>query len=83
MDHRGNRRGTVVVTRVAVLRFGDIDDTVMQAENTGERSVEEWREAYEAFYEGCREEIATLIGEPGWRLTDDEPIVVTFFRLAD
>jgi uncharacterized protein YhfF len=83
LDHRGNRRGAVVVTRVSVLPFGEIDDTVMEAENTGERTVEEWRNAYAEFYEGCREEIATLIGEPGWRLTDAEPMVVTFFRVSE
>jgi signal transduction histidine kinase/uncharacterized protein YhfF len=83
LDHRGNRRGAVVVTRVSVLPFGDIDDTVMEAENTGEASVVEWRRAYSEFYEGCREEIATLIGEPGWQLTDEEPMVVTFFRVSE
>lgn len=81
LDHRGNRRGEVVVTRVSVLPFAEIDDAIMEAESTGERSVDEWRAEYEKFYEGCREEIATLIGEPGWRLTPQEPMVVTFFRV--
>ena len=83
LDHRGNKRGEVVVTRVAVLPFADIDDSVMAAESAGEASVEEWRGRYWSFYEGCREEIATLLGEPDWRLTEAEPMVVTFFRLAE
>jgi signal transduction histidine kinase/uncharacterized protein YhfF len=81
MDHRGNRRGEVVVTRVSVLPFGEIDEAIVEAAETGEASVTEWRQMYETFYEGCRDEIATLLGEPGWRLTDEEPMVVTFFRV--
>jgi uncharacterized protein YhfF len=83
LDHRGNRRGEVVVTRVSVLPFGDVDKTVVEAESTGGRTVEEWRQQYVTFYEGCREEVAELIGEPDWQLTDEEPMVVTWFRLPD
>ena len=36
-----------------------------------------------AFYEGCRDEVALLLGEPGWHLTDDEPMVVTWFTRVE
>ena len=38
--------------------------------------------SHRAFYAGCRDEVALLLGEPGWRLTDAEPMVVTSFRPA-
>ena len=42
-------------------------------------TVDEWHALQRAFYDGCRDEVALLLGEPGWRLTDDEPMVVTWF----
>ena len=81
-DHEGNRRAMVEVTRVAVLPFGQIDAAVVSAESAGSASVEEWMAGHRAFYAGCREEVALLLGDPAWRLTDAEPMVVTSFRLA-
>jgi hypothetical protein len=43
---------------------------------------EAWREAQRAYYDRCREQVAALLEEPDWRLTDDEPLVVLRFRLA-
>jgi uncharacterized protein YhfF len=82
-DHHGNRRALVEVTRVAVLPFGQIDSAVVSAESAGTATVEEWMAGHRAFYAGCRDEIAVLLGEPGWRLTDAEPMVITSFRLVD
>jgi uncharacterized protein YhfF len=70
------------VTKVAVMPFGEIDDAVVEGESAGARSVEEWRELQRRFYEGCRDEIAMLFGEPGWRLTADEPMVICWIRLV-
>jgi signal transduction histidine kinase/uncharacterized protein YhfF len=81
-DHHGNRRAVVEVTRVAVLPFGEIDAAVVSAESAGASSLEEWTASHRAFYAGCRDEIALLLGESGWQLTDAEPMVVTSFRLA-
>ena len=81
-DHHGARRCTVEVTRVAVLPFGQIDGAAVSAESAGTATLEEWMESHRAFYEGCREEVALLLGEPGWRLTDAEPMVLTSFRLV-
>jgi signal transduction histidine kinase/uncharacterized protein YhfF len=82
-DHHGTRRAVVEVTRVAVLPFGQIDGAVVSAESAGSASLEEWMASHRAFYAGCRDEVALLLGEPGWRLTDAEPMVVTSFRLAE
>ena len=81
-DHHGTRRAVVEVTRVAVLPFGEIDAAVVTATSAGTTDREEWIASHRAFYAGCRDEIAVLLGEPGWRLTDAEPMVVTTFRLA-
>ncbi len=81
-DHHGNRRAVVEVTRVAVLPFGQVDEDVVTKESAGTRTLEEWLEGHRAFYAGCRDEVALLLGEPGWRLTDAEPMVVTSFRRA-
>jgi signal transduction histidine kinase/uncharacterized protein YhfF len=82
-DHRGARRCEVVVTRVAVLPFGEISEDIMRAESAGAQTLEQWREGYYSFYAGCREHIATLLGEPDWELTEDEPMVITWFRLLE
>jgi signal transduction histidine kinase/uncharacterized protein YhfF len=79
IDHAGHRRGTVEVLRVAELPFSAIGADVAAAD-AGVTTLPEWRERLRAFYDGCRDEIAFLIGEPGWRLTDEEPMVVLFYR---
>jgi signal transduction histidine kinase/uncharacterized protein YhfF len=82
-DHEGNRRALVEVTRVALLPFGQVDASVVSAESAGEKTLEDWVASHRAFYAGCRDEIALLLGEPGWRLTEAEPMVVTSFRLVE
>ena len=46
-------------------------------------TAEEWRAEQRAFYDSCRDEVALLLGEPGWRLTDYEPMVVTWFTRVE
>ncbi len=82
MDHHGHRRAVVEVTRVAVMPFDEIDEAVVTAESAGARSVAEWRGQQRAFYDRCRDEIAMLIGEPGWRLTEEEPMIICSIRLV-
>jgi signal transduction histidine kinase/uncharacterized protein YhfF len=82
VDTGGRRRATVEVTRVAVLPFGQLDADVVSAESAGTATLEHWLASHREFYAGCRDEIALLLGEPGWRLTDAEPMVVTSFRLT-
>src|SRR4051812_5411882 len=81
IDHAGGRRGTVEVQRVIELPFSEIGPEVVAADGAA-TSVEEWRARHRAFYDGCRDEVAFLIGEPGWRLAEEEPMVVLFYRYA-
>jgi uncharacterized protein YhfF len=65
-----------------VLPFGQLGEDVVSAESAGTATVEEWLAGHREFYAGCGDEIALLLEEPGWRLTDAEPMVVTSFRLT-
>ena len=79
LDHAGRRRGAVEVLRVVELPFSEVGEDVVAADDSV-ASVTEWRAGHRAFYDGCRDEVAFLIGEPGWRLTDEEPMIVLFYR---
>jgi signal transduction histidine kinase/uncharacterized protein YhfF len=79
LDASGARRASVEVVRVTVVPFIAVDDEVVAASEAGVDTAEEWRALQRVFYDGCRAEVALLLGEPGWRLTDDEPMVVTWF----
>jgi uncharacterized protein YhfF len=81
-DHRGRRYCSVVVTHTSVMPFHLVDDTLATLAMGEPTTVAEWRANRFAFYEGCRDEIAVLLSEPDWRLTDTEPVVVTHFKLA-
>jgi signal transduction histidine kinase/uncharacterized protein YhfF len=83
MDHRDRRWGTVEVVRILVVPFGQIDHDVVDPDTAGIPSIEEWRADQRSFYDGCRDETAVLLGEPGWRLTDEEPMVIVWFRLVE
>jgi signal transduction histidine kinase/uncharacterized protein YhfF len=81
LDHAGRRRGIVEVLRVVELPFAEVGEDVVAADD-GAATPAEWRARHRAFYDGCREEIAFLVGEPGWRLTDEEPMVALFYRFV-
>jgi signal transduction histidine kinase/uncharacterized protein YhfF len=83
IDRHGRKQACVEVVRVTFVPFAEIGPDVVDAEATGAGSHEDWRAAQRTLYEGCRDELAVLLDEPGWRLTDEEPMVVTWFRLAD
>ena len=75
-DHTGRGYGLVEVVRVAVMPFGEIDASMVDPE-PGES---DWHAARRRAYDSCREEIAALLGEPDWRLTDAEPMVILTYR---
>ena len=75
-DHTGRRHGLVEIVRVAVLPFGEIDASMVDPE-PGEA---DWHAGRAKAYDECREEIAALLGEPDWHLTDPEPMVILTYR---
>lgn len=83
LDGTGAKRATVEVVRVTVVPFCDVDDDVVAASEAGVETAAEWHALQRVFYDGCQDEVALLLGEPGWRLTDDEPMVVTWFTRVE
>jgi uncharacterized protein YhfF len=81
-DYTGREWCCVEVERVALLPFAGVGTDVVAAEASGAASVDEWRASHRAFYDGSRHELAVLLGEPGWRLTDEEPMVILWFRVT-
>jgi signal transduction histidine kinase/uncharacterized protein YhfF len=75
-DYSGRRHGLVEIVGVAVKAFGEIDATTIDPE-PGEA---DWHAARARAYAECREEIAALLGEPDWRLTEAEPMVILTYR---
>ena len=82
MDHHGRRHCMVEVVRIAVMPFGDVDTGSIAEHDPSAASPEEWRERQRAFYDSAREQLGALLGEPDWRLTDAEPLVVLRFKLV-
>jgi uncharacterized protein YhfF len=82
-DYTGREWCHIEVERVALLPFGGVGTDIIAAEASGAASVEEWRASHQAFYDGSRHELAVLLGEPGWRLTDEEPMVIMWFHVVD
>jgi signal transduction histidine kinase/uncharacterized protein YhfF len=76
-DNMGMRRASVEVLRVAVIPFEEVGQEIADIDGL---DLETWRGRQQAFYDACREEMALILGEPGWRLTAREPLVVTWFH---
>ena len=68
--------------RVAVVPFDQIDEDVAPADGFArELSLDAWRDRLRRFYDSYRDELAVMLGEPGWRFAADEPMVITAFRV--
>ncbi|WCB93998.1 hypothetical protein DSM104299_02726 [Baekduia alba] len=80
MDHLGRRRATVEVVSVASVPFLDIDDDWLEPEDVGATTLEGWRSDRRGFYATIRDEMALLFGEPGWQFTDEEPMMLLWYR---
>lgn len=81
LDSDGGVVGTVEYTRVYTLPLGLIGWEVARDEGEGFASVAEWRAAHEQFWARFVPAVRVRLGDPGWRLTDEEPVVVEYFRL--
>jgi uncharacterized protein YhfF len=68
---------------VHVVRLADVDIDTARAEGEGFVSVEGWRLAHEAFWNGYAEGLRSRLTDPSWRLQDDTPVVVERFRLVE
>jgi signal transduction histidine kinase/uncharacterized protein YhfF len=80
MDHLGRRRATVEVVSVASVPFMDIDDDWLEPDDVGAVTLDGWRSDRRGFYATIRDEMALLFGEPGWQFTDEEPMMLLWYR---
>lgn len=69
------------VTGVRVLRLGEVDLGHALAEGEGYASVAEWRSSHERFWHGA--EVRELLGDPGFTVDDDTPVVAERFRIVE
>jgi signal transduction histidine kinase/uncharacterized protein YhfF len=81
-DHNGVQHATVVVTRTALMPMSMVDAETASAAAGEPMTIDEWRADRWRFYEDCRHEFAVVLGDPEWRLTEEEPMVVTYFSLG-
>jgi uncharacterized protein YhfF/two-component sensor histidine kinase len=82
-DHEGHTRARVQVERSAVVAFGALDETFVNIEEAGFPSVEAFRANHRRLFDAVAETTAALLSEPGWRLTDAEPVLILWFHLVD
>ena len=83
VDHRGRYRGTVETTRVTVVPLSEVGDDIARDEGEGFADAGEWRTAHELFWHQITDLIQADAGDPNWRLRENEPVVVEWFRLLD
>ncbi|GAA1872743.1 ASCH domain-containing protein [Asanoa iriomotensis] len=79
LDSAGNRVAAIELTEVRVVRLGDVDLRHAIDEGEGFISVAEWRADHEEFWHSP--EVRAELGDPGFTVDDDTPIVSQRFRL--
>lgn len=75
--------GVIETTEVFVTSIGQVDLAFAIEEGEGFASVQEWREAHEAFWLSYADETRTWLGDPDWHPTDATSIVCERFRLVE
>lgn len=66
----------IEITDVRQMRLADVDLRIALGEGEGFTSVAEWRTAHEEFWN-------SYVGEYGWELSDDTPVLVEWFRVVE
>ncbi|MFD4244769.1 ASCH domain-containing protein [Streptomyces sp. NPDC058525] len=69
------------MTDVRVLRLGEVDLEHAVAEGEGYATVAEWRSSHEEFWHAP--ELRELLGDPGFTVDDDTPVVTERFRIVE
>lgn len=72
--------GVVETVRADVVRFADVQDDVARAEGQGFASHDDWRAVHFAYWDRFRDNVRAYLGNPGWSIDDDTPVVVEHFR---
>lgn len=82
VDEEDREVGVIETTEVRVTIIAEVDLPFAVEEGEGFRSVAEWRAAHERFWLSYAHETRAWLGDPGWRPTDETPIVCERFRLV-
>lgn len=72
--------GVVETVRTDVVRFGDVQDDVAQAEGQGFANHHDWRAVHFAYWDRFSEDVRAFLRNPRWSIDDDTPVVVERFR---
>jgi uncharacterized protein YhfF/GNAT superfamily N-acetyltransferase len=77
-------RPVAIIETVAcrVVRLADVDDRHAIDEGEGYANAHEFRVAHERFWNGYLDDLRERLGEPGFAITDDTPIVGERFRVV-
>lgn len=81
LDSNNSPAGNIEVTEVRILPFSEVGIDVATAEGDWFRTVQEWREAHERFFNRSAEQVAEYLGLTSWQAEDDTSVVVRFFRV--
>ncbi|MER6756878.1 ASCH domain-containing protein [Micromonospora echinofusca] len=79
LDSAGQRVAVIEVTEVRVVRLGDVDLRHALDEGEGYESVAQWRAGHETFWHSA--EVRAELGDPGFTVHDDTPVLLERFRL--
>lgn len=80
MDSRDRPVAVIETTEVRVVRVGDVDLRHAIDEGEGYESVAAWRAGHEEFWHSAS--VRAELGDPGFTVGDDTPIVAERFRLV-
>lgn len=83
VDHHGRAYGTVETTEVRIVPLDRIGQDVADAEGEGYADADDYRRGHVRFWRGIVHLIRQDAGDPSWRLREDEPVLVHFFRLIE
>ncbi len=81
VDSSGQPVAVIEVTGVVVVPLGDVDLHHALDEGEGFTTVHEWRTGHEAFWHS--DEVRAELGDPGFTVADDTPVVLERFRLVE
>ena len=81
-DSTGRDRAHVKIERTVLIPFGAVDESIVDPAEAGFDSIEVWRASQQRLYDAVGDQTAALLGEPGWRLTEDEVMLLMWFRVV-
>jgi uncharacterized protein YhfF len=81
LDSAGNRVAVIELTRVRVIRIGDVDLAHVIGEGEGYTTVAGWRAVHEEFWHSGQ--MREAMGDAFFTVTDDTLMVAEEFRLIE